>query len=521
MRTQGLTPVPAAVPAVAGVTDAIGGPRDLTRGSSIVETMSSGSDATLAHGVIPDNRWRILATVLFGLFSVNVTVTILAVSIHRIAGELRTSDATMTWVVVGPMLAFGVIGPLVGKLGDRLGHRRLFLWGLFGAAVMAAASALAWNAGSLIAFRTLGAIEGAATGPASFAIISRIFPAAERVKALGYWTMVGAGAPVIGVVAGGPLVEAFGWRLIFVGQVPIALVALAFAYRLLPETPRHRHGSFDLAGAALVALSVTPLLFALSEAPRLGWSSPVVVGCVAVTPLAIAAFVRVERRATNPLLPLHYLRRRGFTFAIVTQALLMAAYMGSFILTPLLLQNVLGYSETRTGLVSIARPLAFSLAGIGAGAVALRMGARRAATGGAVAVAVAMVAMATLGRGSSAPVIMGALALAGVGMGIAVPPLAASVTMSVDDGDFGIAGAAQQMMSQVGIVFGIQLMVSVQQSRAGAVGEEASYHWGYVAGLVLAALAVFTATRIATAVRAATDGDGAPHPLEPELAPVG
>lgn len=476
--------------------------------------MSDGR-ATIADGVVPENRWRILATVLFGLFSVNVTVTILAVSIHNIAGELHTSEPTMTWVITGPMLAFGVVGPLVGKLGDRLGHRRLFLWGLFGAAVMAAASAVAWNAGSLITFRTLGAIEGAATGPASFAVISRIFPRGERVKALGYWSMVGAGAPVIGVVVGGPLVEAFGWRTIFVGQVPIALLALVLAWRLLPETPRHRHGTFDLAGAALVALSVTPLLFALSEAPRLGWHSPLVLACIAVTPLALAGFVRVERRAESPLLPLRYLGRRGFTFAIGTQSLLTGAYMGSFILTPLFLQNILGYSETRTGLVSIARPLAFSLAGTLAGVVALRMGARRAATGGAVAVAVAMAWMATLGTGSGTMVIMGALALAGVGMGIAMPPLAASVTVSVDDEDFGIAGAAQQMMTQVGIVFGIQLMQSVQQSRVGAVGQAASYHWGYLAGLGMAVLGVLTATQIAAANRSGHPIVGSSDAREP------
>ena len=101
----------------------------------------------------------------------------------------------------------------------------MFVWGLAGAIVMAGASAFAWNAASLIGFRTLGAIEGAATGPASFAIVSRIFPAHERVRALGYWSMIGAGSPVVGVVLGGPLVEAFGWRAIFVGQVPLLLIA--------------------------------------------------------------------------------------------------------------------------------------------------------------------------------------------------------------------------------------------------------------------------------------------------------
>jgi len=445
------------------------------------------------------NRWRILVSLLFGLFSVNVTVTILAVSIHRIAGELHTSEPTMTWVITGPLLAFGVIGPLVGKLGDRLGHRRVYLWGLFGAAVMAAASALAWNAGSLIAFRTLGAIEGAATGPASFAVISRIFPRHERVKALGYWSMVGAGAPVIGVVVGGPLVETFGWRAIFAGQVPLVLLALFFAYRLVPETPRNRLGSFDIAGAVLLAIGVTPLLFALSEGPRAGWSSPVVLACLVAGPAALRGFVAVERRAPHPLLPLRYLSRPGFSFAIGAQALLNAAYMGSFILTPLLLQNVLGYSETRTGLVSISRPLAFALAGATAGVVVLRFSARRAATAGGIAVACALAWMATFGAHTPALAIIAGLALAGLGMGIAMPPLVGSVTVSVDEQDLGIAGAAQQMALQVGVVFGIQVMQTVQQARLAPQGLAGSYHAGYLAGLALAVVGAVCAARIASA----------------------
>ncbi len=474
--------------------------------------MSVTEQNTLVEGTVPENRWRILTTLLFGLFSVNVTVTILAVSIPTIARDLGAEQSTVTWVVTGPMLAFGVIGPLVGKLGDRLGHRRLFLWGLFGAALMAAASALAWSAGALIAFRTLGAIEGAATGPASFAVISRIFPRAERVRALGYWSMVGAGAPVIGVIAGGPLVEAFGWRWIFVGQVPVLLLALAFAYRLLPETPRYRAGSFDVAGAALLALTVTPVLFAVAESPRLGWSSPVVIACLLIGPVAGVAFVAVERRAATPLFPLRYLGRPGFTYAVSAQAFLNAAYMGSFILTPLLLQNVLDpvYSPTKTGLVSLARPLSFSLAGTFAGAIAARLGGRRTASVGAIGVVAAMGWMSTIGPHAPVAYIAGALALAGVGMGVAMPPLVGSVTVSVDEQDLGVAGSAQQMMSQVGIVFGIQIMQSVQRSQAAGVGLAGSYHRGYLAGLAIAALGAVAATRIAS-----VSGPAGDHEHEP------
>ncbi|MCU1354202.1 MAG: Major Facilitator Superfamily transporter [Acidimicrobiales bacterium] len=471
--------------------------------------------------------WFVLAVVLYGLFSVNVTFTILAISIPRIAQELHTSEPTMTWVVTGPVLAFGVIGPLVGKLGDRVGQRRVYLWGLFGAACMAALSAVAWNAPSLIAFRTLGAIEGAATGPASFAIISRIFPREQRVKALGFWSMIGAGAPVIGVVVGGPLVEAFGWRALYVGQVPLTLVGLFFAWRVLPETPKNRTGSFDVAGAGLVALAVTPLLFALSESARLGWSSPVVVASLVISPVALAAFVQVERRAAHPLLPLSYFGRRNFTFPILTQTFLNAAYMGSFILTPLLLQNVLHYSESHTGLVSIARPLAFSIAGPLAGFLAVRIGERSSSVMGAVAVVVALVWMSTLGFGSSDLVIMGALALAGVGMGTAMPSLASSITNAVDERDLGIAGAAQQMMTQVGIVFGIQVMQTVQQARRRHAGLTGSYHQAYLAGAAIAAVGLVTASfvrrieRHDPRPRAGTGGGGPAGEETPSLGVAG
>lgn len=457
------------------------------------------SDNAGADGAVTDDEvidlgrrspWLVLCVVLFGLFSVNVTITILAVSIPRIAGDFGTTDQVMTWVVTGPTLAFGIIGPLVGKMGDRLGHRRVYLWGLFGAAVMAALSAAAWSAGALIAFRTLGAIEGAATGPASFAIISRVFPREQRVKALGFWSMIGAGAPVLGVVIGGPLVETMGWRALFICQIPLVLVAGIFAWRILPETPRNHTGSFDVAGATLMALAVAPLLFALSEATQLGWGSPFVVTCLIIAPASLVAFVMVERRVADPLLPLRYFARRNFTAPIISLAFLNAAYMGSFILTPLLLESVLGYSESRTGLLSIARPLAFSIVGPLAGYLTVRIGERVAAVAGAATVVAGMIWMSTLGMSSTDLMIIGSLAVAGIGMGLSMPPLSSSITTAVDERDLGIAGAAQQMMVQVGVVFGIQVMQTVQVARVDSAGLAGSYHQAYLAGAALAMVGV-------------------------------
>lgn len=438
----------------------------------------------------------ILTVLLIGLFSVNVTVTILAVSIPRISNDLDASQSTLTWVVSGPILAFGIIGPAVGKLGDLWGQRRVFLLGLAGAAVSAAASAVAWSAGSLIAFRVLAAAQGAATGPASFALIALVFPRSQRVKALGWWSMVAAGGPVVGVVIGGPLVSALGWRAIFAGQVPLVLAALVIAARVIPETPRRAATAFDWGGAVLLALSATPLLVALNLAPNRGWTDPAVIACLLIAPLATLTFLRHEGRTASPLLPPRYLRRRNFTLPIVMLGLMNATYMGSFVLTPLLMQNVLDFDETKTGLVSTARPLAFAIAGPLAALAVARLGERVAGMAGATAIVGSMLWMATIRSGTSPVMIIGGLALAGIAMGVSNPAMSSTVSHAVDEADLGIAGAAQQMIVQVGVTFGIQLMQTVQQVREGPAGIEASYSQAYLAAAVLAALCVVAAAGV-------------------------
>lgn len=477
-----------------------------------METGARRDDDTPALATDRSPR-SILVVLLLGLFSVNVTVTILAVSIPRISNDLSASQSTLTWVVSGPILAFGIIGPAVGKLGDLWGQRRVFLLGLAGAIVSAAASAVAWSAGSLIAFRILAAAQGAATGPASFALIALVFPRSQRVKALGWWSMVAAGGPVVGVVLGGPLVSTLGWRAIFAGQVPIVLAALVVAAKVIPETPRRPASGFDWGGAVLLALSATPLLLALNLAPSRGWADPLVVGGLLLAPTATLLFLRHEGRTANPLLPIRYLRTRQFTLPIVMLGLLNATYMGSFVLTPLLMQNVLGYDETKTGLVSTARPLAFAVAGPFAALIVHRMGERRAGMAGAASIVASMLWMSQVGRGSPALMIIGGLALAGVAMGVSNPAMAATVSHAVDESDLGVAGAAQQMISQIGVTFGIQLMQTVQQVREAPAGLEGSYAQAYLAAAVMAGLCVIAASGVRRSAHPTVD-----DALEPELA---
>jgi EmrB/QacA subfamily drug resistance transporter len=475
----------------------------------VARNADGGPGVTEPHSPPPDGFWRrgdgrgnedrhpyvVLATALFGLFTVGFTITILAVSLNRIAGDLGSSKTTLTWVITGPMLAFGIVGPAAGKAGDLWGHKRTYVLGVGAAGLFAIGIASAWDAPSLIAFRVLSAAAGAAAGPSSMAIIYSVFPREKRVQALGWWSTVMAGGPVLGVVAGGPLVEAFGWRWIFGIQVPLTMLGVAIAALLLPETTRTAERSrFDLPGAALLAAGVTSLLLGLNRGPVLGWTSPVVVGAFALCPVLLWAFVRREQRTDSPLIRIDYFRRRNVAAPVATQFTTNFAYMGGFILTPFLLAEVFGYGETRIGLLSIARPALFAISGPLCAVVTRRVGERQAAMSGAAALVVSMLILASLGGSSSDLLVVLALGLSGIGMGISTPAMNATVANAVEPEDLGVASAASQLMAQIGTVAGIQIMQTVQVAREAADGLAASYHEAYLVGAAVAVLGLLTSS---------------------------
>ena len=185
-------------------------------------------------------QWWVLWTVLAGLLSVNITFTVFVVALPQVATELHTSVSTLTWTSTGPLLAFGVAAPVLGKIGDVWGLRRLYLWGLVGAAVCVVLTASAPSAGVLITARVLDGVEGAATGAASMALVLQVFSAEDRVKAMGWWALVGAGGPVIGVTVGAPIIQYFGWRALFWAELPLMAVAMVLAVVVLPgHTMQH------------------------------------------------------------------------------------------------------------------------------------------------------------------------------------------------------------------------------------------------------------------------------------------
>ncbi len=454
----------------------------------------------IARKVGIDHRWAVLWVVLGGLFTVSFTITLLVVSLDRIAGELNTTTTVLTWAITGPMLAFGVVGPAFGKSGDLWGHKRIFVSGLFFAGVFAIASALAWNAATLILFRTLSATAGAACGPSAMAYINRLFEPGERVKPLSYWSFVTAGAPVIGVVIGAPLVEAVGWRVIFAVQAPLCFIGFAVALWLLPGTDRLKGVKFDVLGSLTLGLGAVSLLAAISQGRVWGWGSTATIGCLLLSVAALVAFVRVEQRAAAPLVVLAWFRTRNFAFPVASQMMTNFAYMGGFFLVPQVLgARGLGLGEATTGYLVISRPLAFSIVAPLAAIVTLRVGERVAGVVGAIGVVISMVLWSTVGLDSSYIFIIAASAFSGIGLGIASPALTSLMAGSVADADLGVAGAMQQLMTQMGQVLGSAVLATISVSATPS--NLTPFHNAFIVGAVVAAGGCLAATFVRSTPR--------------------
>lgn len=432
-------------------------------------------------------QW-VLWAALAGMFATSFPITILTVSLGSIAREMGTTETTIAWVISAPMLLSAVALPLLGKLGDLYGHRRVFLVGFAGATAAAVATAFAWSPLSLIGFRVLAAVVGGATQPSSMAIIFGVYPPEERVRAMGWWSMTGAAAPALGLILGGPLVDYLGWRIVFVFQAVLSFLALAVATLVLRETPRQRV-RFDLLGSMTLAIGVAGLMFALGQARELGFGSPRILGSVIFGLFGLAAFTFVERRAVAPLLPLGFFARRNFTAPIASNAFMASAYMGAFVIAPLVLLQEFGFSISVAAGIMLLRTASLTLASPFGGTLGHRLGERAASVIGAAIMTVGLTLVAWGAAAASLLLFGVGLVLQGTGHGLALPSLTSAVSHAVPEQDLGVASAASRLLGQVGAAFGITLLALVY----GGENAPERFAAAFAAGVVLSAFSLLAA----------------------------
>lgn len=385
----------------------------------------------------PQGQWILLTTVL-GSSMAMLDSTVVNVALPRIGRDLDADLAALQWTVNAYMVTLAGLILLGGSLGDRYGRRKVFVVGVVWFAVASLLCGLAPNAGVLVAARALQGIGGALLTPGSLALIQASFHPDDRGRAVGLWSGFGGIGAAVGPFVGGWLVDGPGWRWVFLLNVPLALLCVPVAQRHVPESGDSRvHGGFDVLGAALGALSLGLVTYALIEA---GDGSPLIALTAVGGVAAGAAFLYVERRRPDPMMPLDIFASRQFTAVNLVTLCVYAALGGFFFLSAVQLQVVAGYSALGTGTALLPTTVLMLLLSARSGELAERIGPRIPLTVGPLLCAAGMLLMLRAGPDASyvADVLPAVLVL-GLGLVTLVAPLTATVLASVDVARAGLA----------------------------------------------------------------------------------
>lgn len=387
----------------------------------------------------PTGRWVVLTTVL-GSGMALLDSTVVNVALPHIGRDLGADLAALQWTVNAYMLTLAGLILLGGSLGDRYGRRRVFVIGVVWFALASLLCGIAPDAGVLIAARALQGVGGALLTPGSLALLQAVFHPDDRAAAVGAWSGLGGVAAAVGPFVGGWLVDGPGWRWVFLINLPPAALCVLVARRHVPETrDPTAHGRFDAAGAALGALTLAAVTYALIAAPDKGLSAWVIVPAVAGVLLG-AAFIRVERRRPDPMLPLGIFRVRLFSSVNVVTFFVYAAFSGFFFLSVLQLQVVVGWSALEAGTALLPTTVLMLLLSSRSGRIAQSVGPRLPLTVGPLLCAVGMLLMTRVGHGASYwRDLLPPLVVLGLGMVTLVAPLTATVLASVDVARAGLA----------------------------------------------------------------------------------
>jgi EmrB/QacA subfamily drug resistance transporter len=382
--------------------------------------------------------------------------TVVNVALPTIQRALGGGLAAQQWVVNGYLLTLGSLILIGGSLGDLYGERRVFALGVAGFGVASVACAVSPSIGALVAFRALQGVAGALLVPSSLAVIVNTFPADERGGAIGSWTAWGAIAGVLGPLAGGELLAIASWRWIFLMNVPLVIVCVALILTAIPASGARARGSrrIDVLGAILCASGLSGPVFALIEQPRLGWSSPAVIGPLAGGAALLALFTLFESRARDPMLPLRLFRRRNFTAGNVETLAMYAGLAILFFFLILFLQQIGGYTPLKSGLATLPVTIVMFVLSRRFGALADRFGPRFLMGAGPLVAAGGLLLFQRAGvRVDYLSEVLPPLLVFALGLSMTVAPLTAAVLAGAEH-DAGIASGVNNAIARVAGLLG-------------------------------------------------------------------
>lgn len=437
----------------------------------------------------PRNKLNVLIVTMIGTFMAVLDSSIVNVSLPDIMANFGSNTTDIEWIMTGYMLAFAALMPLTAWLRDRVGYKYLFLsaLGLFTAGSLLCG--MAWNLPSLITARVIQALGGGAIMPTAMAMITEVFPKEERGKALGFWGLGVILGPALGPTLGGYLTNSFGWRSIFLVNLPVGIVVLLLgSMRLIKDTPHHStHKPFDFWGFLFFTAFLVPMLLGISKGEDLGWKSVYVLSCGIISLLGFIGFILVETHVKDRIIDLGLFKIPAFTSCmIMTMARSIALFGGTFLL-PLFIQRIMGYNEITSGLIMLPSSLFMALLMPFVGQLSDKVAPRIPTLIGLIFLVIFMFMYRNIDVVTSIPNLIIPTLVRSVGMILLMTPIMTAMMNSVPQKKAGMASSMNSIIQQVGGSIGIAIFATLQVNRS-------HYHMSIVAETVRNATPVFKQT---------------------------
>jgi EmrB/QacA subfamily drug resistance transporter len=412
-------------------------------------------------------RWVLAATVL-GSGIAALDATVVGIALPSIGRDFHVGVAALQWVVDAYTLSLAGLLLLGGTLGDRYGRRKIFVIGTVWFALASLLCGVAPNDVTLILARALQGVGAALLTPGSLSILQASFVEEDRSRAIGAWSGLGGLATAVGPFIGGWLISAVSWRLVFFINLPIAAAVVAISVRHVPESRAPDvTGRLDIPGAVTITGGLVGLTYGLIDAPAAGWSSPTVLASLLGGAALLAAFLVIESRRPDPMLPLHVFASRQFSAANAVTFVVYAALSGALFLLPTVLQEVGGYSPLASGAALLPVTVIMLTLSARSGALAARIGPRLQMSVGPIVIALGLVLFARVTTGNYLTEVLPAVVVFGFGLAINVAPLTSTALSAVPAEHAGIASAVNNDVARAAGL----IAVAVLPVAAGITGD--------------------------------------------------
>lgn len=410
------------------------------------------------------NEWLVLATVMIASFLGRLDGTIVNLALPKIIKDFGITVSQAGWISTAYIIANAIFVPIFGKLGDLIGRKKLYIFGILGFTLSSMLAGLAFNLQSMILFRVLQAVTVSIDYPIALSIIAHTFEdKSERAQAMGLWSAIFAVAAVFGPLIGGPLIDIFSWRAIFYINVPLGIIGTLMAVTFIEEPVKQIKGveNFDVAGSLLLGVSLGVLVLVLDQGQAWGWLSLKSVISYVVTALTMMLFIVTESRAKEPVVDLKFFKIPAFSAAILTSFISFMGMIGGLFILPIFIQTYLGFTVTQTGLLFIPMAVGMMIAAPLGGKLASKIEPRFLTSFGMFVAALAMYLFAGIDikwTGWDVAIRMFVMAF---GLGIGLAPLTNAATSTVPTSEIGIASSVLALARNISGAFGIAIFATI------------------------------------------------------------